>query len=67
MNFNLDEELRNTDGYRVALEQAMNENGYGHESEAGDPWPVPEPLIRDLPPAESFPMDALGSLLGGAA
>ena len=27
----------------------------------------PRPITRELPPAESFPMDALGDVLGGAA
>jgi hypothetical protein len=67
VTFNLDEALRNTDDYRAAFQQAMSDNGHGHEAEAGEPWPAPESLIREMPPAEPFPMEALGSVPGGAA
>jgi hypothetical protein len=31
------------------------------------PHEPPRPLMRELPPADRFPHDALGSLLGSAA
>jgi hypothetical protein len=43
-------------------EEATKPNGHDH---AGDE--PPRPLMRELPPADPFPVDALGTLLGDAA
>ena len=41
-------------------------NGIGNDADGGTKEP-PRPLIRELPPADPFPIDALGDLLGPAA
>jgi hypothetical protein len=40
--------------------------GTGNDADGGTKEP-PRPLIRELPPADAFPIDALGDLLGSAA
>jgi Protein of unknown function (DUF3987)/Primase C terminal 2 (PriCT-2)/RepB DNA-primase from phage plasmid len=40
--------------------------GTGNDANGGTKEP-PRPLIRELPPADPFPIDALGSVLGSAA
>ena len=47
----------------------LNEIGrtaFGNDADGGTEEP-PRPLIRELPPADPFPIDALGDLLGPAA
>jgi len=41
--------------------------GYGDPGATGSDWPEPEPLHRNPEPGESFPVDALGAILGPAA
>jgi hypothetical protein len=41
-------------------------NGISNDADGGTKEP-PRPLIRELPPADPFPIDALGDLLGPAA
>jgi hypothetical protein len=36
-------------------------------TQAGVPAEPPRPLMRELPPADPFPVDALGPVLGSAA
>src|SRR5262245_16513718 len=43
------------------------EEGTGGEHPAPDSWPEPEPLTREIPPGDPYPLGALGSVLGGAA
>ena len=42
------------------------QSGIGNDADGGTKEP-PRPLIRELPPADPFPIDALGDLLGSAA
>src|SRR5437867_290044 len=69
-DFQLNEELANTPEYQDAHKQALN-GGEGAASQAKDEhptaWPEPEPLTRDIPPGDPYPLAALGDVLAGAA
>ena len=65
-----DERIHREPSNRAARDEAdrkhANDARSGAGNDAGTKEP-PRPLIRELPPADPFPIDALGDLLGSAA
>jgi hypothetical protein len=57
-------ELSNGDARDGADWKHANDAGPSNDASAKEP---PRPLTRELPPADPFPIDALGDLLGSAA
>ena len=59
------EPLKDRDGYGPSAKSGKASEGPGRGAQA-QPEP-PTPLTRELPPADPFPVDALGEILGPAA
>lgn len=51
----------------VAAGACMDFADFEGEARRTLPEDQPRPLVRDLPPAAPFPIDALGNILGSAA
>ena len=61
----------NLDGLQALIDSSRPPEAIGSDSrgsgDGGNTWLEPEPLRATLPPAEPYPVDALGDVLGGAA
>lgn len=68
--FDFNDELRKTSAYRDAFSHFMNDGCEGTEKAkeegATNSWPEPEPLTRELPLSDPYPVEAFGDVLGDA-